>query len=121
MDQMENRITSVLQRGWTLLLLRGIAAIAFGILSWAKPTISLSALVLLFGVYAFIDGTLTLSEAIANRQQQDWWLLLFGGIIGIVVGVLAFTHPSLTALSLLMYIAVWAIGTGVVEILIAVT
>ena len=120
MDRIENRISSLLQRGWRLLLLRGLAAIAFGLLTWLKPGISLSALVLLFGSYALVDGVLAISAAISGRGQDYWWLLLLGGLVGIAVGGLSFANPSVTALGLLFYIAFWAIVTGMLEIFAAI-
>lgn len=120
MDRIENPISNLLQRGWSLLLLRGLAAIAFGLLTWLKPGISLSALVLFFGAYAFVDGVLAISAAISGRGQDYWWILLLGGLVGIAVGVLTFTYPTVTALGLLFYIAFWAIVTGILEIIAAI-
>jgi len=114
-------ISSMLSRGWAFLLLRGFAAIAFGILTWVRPSISLLALVFLFGVYALIDGILAAWTAISSREEQEyWWVLLLGGLIGIGVGLLTFANPNITALALLFYIAVWAIATGVLEIVVAI-
>jgi uncharacterized membrane protein HdeD (DUF308 family) len=111
----------MLSRGWTFLLLRGLAAIAFGILTWTRPGISLTALVLLFGAYALIDGMLAVSAAVSGRKEQEyWWVLLLGGLIGIGVGIMTFLNPGVTAFALLFYIAIWAITTGVLEIIVAI-
>jgi uncharacterized membrane protein HdeD (DUF308 family) len=56
---------------------------------------------------------------LAERHMR-WWPLLVEGLAGIVVGVLTFVWPGLTALVLLYFIASWAIVTGVFEILAAV-
>jgi uncharacterized membrane protein HdeD (DUF308 family) len=47
-------------------------------------------------------------------------MLLLGGLLGIGVGVLTLFHPGVTALALLFYIAIWAIATGVLEIVAAI-
>jgi uncharacterized membrane protein HdeD (DUF308 family) len=121
MNVIENRIATILSRGWWRLLLRGLAAIAFGVLTWLRPGISLAALVLLFGAYAMADGILGVWTAIAGRKDQEyWWVLLLGGLLGIGIGLLTFAVPSLTALGLLFYIAIWAIGRGVLEIVAAI-
>jgi len=121
MNGIEARLASLLNRGWWLLLLRGIAAIVFGLLTWMQPGISLAALVLLFGAYAAADGILGLWAAFSGQKDsRHWWLLLLEGIVGIGVGILAFTAPGLTALALLYYIAIWAIVTGVLEIMAAI-
>ncbi|HEY0200580.1 MAG TPA: DUF308 domain-containing protein, partial [Burkholderiaceae bacterium] len=110
-----------LQRNWWLLLLRGVAAILFGVLAWVLPGASLAALVLVFGAYALVDGVLGVWVALQSRKENDhWWLLLLVGLLGIGAGVLTFAVPGLTALVLLFYIAVWAIATGVLEIATAI-
>jgi len=120
MAGLEN-LGSVLSRYWSLMLLRGIIAIGFGILVFAKPQISLQVLVYMFGVYALVDGILGVSVAIQTRKEADsWGVLLLWGLLGIAVGILAFARPDITALGLLYYIALWAIATGVLEIAAAV-
>jgi len=121
MKTVESRIATVLSRGWWGLLLRGLAAIAFGILTFFRPGISLATLVLLFGIYAMADGIIGVWTAIAGRKNQEyWWVLFLGGLLGIGIGLLTFTAPGLTALGLLFYIATWAIARGVLEIVAAI-
>jgi uncharacterized membrane protein HdeD (DUF308 family) len=117
MNSIEKRLASILNRSWWLLLLRGLAAIAFGVLTWIQPGISLAALVLLFGAYSMADGILGSWTALAGRHEDEhWWVLLLNGLLGVGVGILTFLAPGLTALALLFYIALWAIATGVLEI-----
>ena len=121
MNAMIAHLTSSLKRGWWLLLLRALAAIAFGVMAFAWPGLSLTALVLVFGAYCMADGVLTLSVALAGPKQQEyWWLLLLEGLVGIGVGILTMMAPGVTGLALLFYIAIWAIATGVLEIAAAI-
>ena len=121
MNSLDKRLASILSRSWWLLLLRGLAAIVFGVLTWFQPGISLAALVLLFGAYSMADGILGIWTAIIGRKDhEDWWVLLLEGLLGIGVGVLTFLVPGITALALLFYIAIWAIATGVLEIVAAI-
>ena len=121
MNRLDDRLAYILQRGWWLLLLRGIAAIAFGLLTWFQPGLSLGALVLLFGAYSFADGVFASWTAIAGRAHNEYWgMLLLRGLLGIGVGILAFVEPGVVALAVLFYIAIWAIATGVLEIAAAI-
>jgi len=121
MNAIENRLALALSRNWWLLLLRGLVAILLGILAWTRPGMSLAALVLLFGAYCMVDGILGVWTAVAGRERHDhWWVLLLWGLAGIGVGILTLLVPGITALALLFYIAVWAVATGVLEIVAAV-
>ena len=107
-----------LAENWWLLLLRGVAAIAFGVLAFAWPGITLLVLTYMWGLYAISDGILALWAAIAGRGGEiapRWWLAVVG-IAGILAGLLTFVWPEMTALVLLMFIASWAIVVGVLQI-----
>jgi uncharacterized membrane protein HdeD (DUF308 family) len=120
MNIVEN-LGSILSRNWWLTVLRGLVAIGFGVLVFAKPGISLQVLVYLFGLYVLVEGILGVSLAIQARNTIDsWGLLLLWGLLGIAVGILAFVKPDITALALIFYIALWAIATGVLEIAVAI-
>jgi uncharacterized membrane protein HdeD (DUF308 family) len=102
-------------------LLRGVAAIAFGVLTWVLPGISLTALIFLFAIYALADGVLAIWTAIDGRElDESWWVLLLEGLLGVGIGVMTLAAPGVTALALLFYIAAWAIGVGLLEIIAAI-
>lgn len=107
----------LLARNWWLFLLRGVAALMFGVLSLVWPGISLATLILLFGAYALVDGIFALTAAIVGRGSTDirWWLVLVG-LVGIGIGIVTFFWPGLTALTLLYFIASWVIATGVLQV-----
>jgi len=107
-----------LAENWWLLLLRGVAAIAFGLLAFSWPDLTLLTLIFLWGLYAIADGIIALWAAIASKGGEiapRWWLAVVG-IAGIVAGALAFVWPGMTALVLLMFIASWAIVIGILQI-----
>ncbi len=104
-----------------MLLLRGLLAIAFGVLTWMQPGISLAALVLLFGVYAIADGVLGVWTAISGRKDNaHWWVLLLWGLVSAAIGIITFVAPGVTTMALLYYIAIWAIIIGVLQIIAAI-
>jgi uncharacterized membrane protein HdeD (DUF308 family) len=107
-----------LAQNWWLFLLRGVAAIALGVLALVQPHITLVALTIFVGAYVLVDGVLALAAAIAGRggAQQRWWLAIVG-IAGILAGVVTFAWPGITTVAWLMLIAAWAIVTGVFQII----
>jgi uncharacterized membrane protein HdeD (DUF308 family) len=110
-----------LSRNWWLVALRGALAVIFGVLAFLWPDVTLSALVLLFGAYALVDGITALFSGVAHRDVNDrWWVLLIEGLIGVAAGIFTFIWPGITAVALLYVIIAWAIVTGVFEIVAAV-
>ena len=109
-----------LSRNWWIVLLRGLAGICFGIITFIAPAISLAILVLVWGAYALADGILALVTAIRRRGEDRWWVFFVEGLVGIAAGVLTLIWPGLTAIALLYLIAAWAIVTGALEIAAAI-
>ncbi|MCU1452951.1 MAG: hypothetical protein JWN46_1097 [Acidimicrobiales bacterium] len=107
---------------WRSHVVKGIAALAFGVAALLWPGITLLVLVLLFGAYALVDGAITLGAAITDdpeaRGHRGW--LILRGTLGVLAAVVTFAWPGITALALLLVIAAWAIAIGVVEIVAAV-
>lgn len=106
-----------LARNWWLILLRGVFAILFGVLTFAWPGITLIALVLLYGAFAFTDGVLSIAAAVKGGVPAPRWWLALVGVLGIAAGVLTVVWPQITGLILLLFIAAWAIATGVLQII----
>ncbi len=88
------------------------------VLAW--PGVSLFILAIIFGAYVFVDGIFTLVAAVnykAGAGRRTW--LFIRGIAGIIVGLITFFWPAITALALVMLIAAWALVTGVMELVFA--
>ncbi len=112
---------NMIARKWWLYVARGVLAIMFGFLALILPEQTMVALVLLFGVYALVDGIFSLFAGIATyRYFERWWAVLLEGIAGIMVGILTFINPNATGLVLLYFIAAWAVVTGIFEIVAAI-
>lgn len=105
-----------LAKNWWMLLLRGIAAIIFGVLAFVWPGMTLLTLIMFYGAFALIDGVLAIVAAITGGAPAPRWWLAVIGLLGIATGLLMFMMPGLTALVLLYFIAGWAIATGAFQI-----
>lgn len=107
-----------LAKCWWALLLRGIAAIIFGVLAFTWPGLTLVTLVLLYGAFALVDGVLSLIAAFSGsaRPIPTWWLIVVG-LLGIGAGVVTFLWPGITAVLLVMFIGAWALVHGIFEII----
>ena len=110
-------VLHMLAQNWWMFLLRGIAAIVFGVLAFVWPGITLLTLVFLYGAFALVDGVFSIGAAVMGGKGMGprWWLALIG-LLGIGAGLLTFVWPGITALVLLIFIAVWSILIGVLQI-----
>src|SRR5262245_12510212 len=110
-------LANILSRYWWMILLRGVAWLVFGFLVFTQPAISLATLTLLFGAFALVDGISNTASAIGGRREnENWGVLLLAGLAGIAIGILTFYDPTITALGLVFYIAVWVTGTGLLQV-----
>jgi uncharacterized membrane protein HdeD (DUF308 family) len=100
-----------------LLALSGVVGVIFGIVALVWPNITLLVLLALFGAYALVTGALSVGYGInfATHGAQHWVPMVLGGVAGILIGVLTFFRPGITALAFVFVIAAWAILTGVFE------
>jgi uncharacterized membrane protein HdeD (DUF308 family) len=111
--------TQTLARNWLAVVLRGAAAVLFGLLTLFIPGLSLVALVFAFGGYALADGVLAFLSAVGQRQALRW-VYVVEGVCGVAVGVLVLLWPGLTLLSLSYVVAARALAAGVLEIAAAI-
>src|SRR5690348_8066650 len=99
---------------WWMVLLRGLAAVTFGIVALIWPAMTLLTLVLVYGVFALADGVLSLFGAMTGTAKSSSnWLLALVGVLGIVAGLLALLWPAVVAVGLVLYVGLWAIFRGV--------
>jgi uncharacterized membrane protein HdeD (DUF308 family) len=114
-------MATLVSKMWWAIVIRGICALVFGILTFVWPKATIGALILLFGVYALVDGFFNLAAAFSSKQSGSMrWLLVIEGLVSIAAGVLTFFWPQVTGIVLLYFIACWAVITGVFEIIAAI-
>jgi uncharacterized membrane protein HdeD (DUF308 family) len=99
---------------WWLVLLRAVLLVIWGIITLSSPGIALFALVVVFGIYAIMDGVTAVVLGIqARKAEKSWGWIVAQGVISVLAGIVALVWPGLTALSLLFVVAFWAIVLGV--------
>lgn len=107
---------SLFKQIWWVVLLRGIFAVLFGIISLAWPAITVWALVVVFAVYAIVDGVVLAVQSVRDKVDGwGWWLAM--GVVSVLAGLVALFWPGITALVLLYVIAFYAILFGIAGII----
>jgi uncharacterized membrane protein HdeD (DUF308 family) len=98
------------------LLLRGLLAIVVGVVSVAWPDITVGAIVILFAIFAFIAGVTDAMRAFSSDRAGPVVGYLLLALLSVVAGVVALAWPGITAEVLTIWVAAWALVTGVVEV-----
>jgi uncharacterized membrane protein HdeD (DUF308 family) len=75
--------------------------------------------VLLFGIYALVDGICSVLNACWSHLENRW-LVLLEGLTGIWAGFFTLSARRLTAVALMFFIAIWALAIGVLRIVAAI-
>jgi uncharacterized membrane protein HdeD (DUF308 family) len=104
---------ALLAQNWWAVALRGVFAVLFGLIALVVPGATILSLVLFFSAYMLVDGVFGIVAAVrAARQGERWGLLILEGIANIVVGVIAFVWPGLTAIAFVLLLAAWSLISG---------
>jgi uncharacterized membrane protein HdeD (DUF308 family) len=115
-------LAPAVRRGWWLFLVRGLLALAVGLIAIFDPGATLAALILLLGAFFIVDGVFAVIKAFGvMRSDRSWWLLLLSGVVSVIAGFVVFAWPGLTALTLAYLVGFWAIVTGIFEIMVAIS
>lgn len=108
-------LADVLHRVWWTVILRGVAALVFGIVVLAWPGLAFATLLVMFGAFCLADGVLGVWAAISGGSDHRWLQLLWA-LVSIGAGLATLLVPGVTALALLFYIGAWAVTSGVLQI-----
>ncbi len=110
-------LVALLARNWWAIGLRGVLAIVFGLIALFLPGATMLSLVIVFAIYAFVDGVVGIVSAVRAAQAGErWGLLVFEGLVNIAVAVIAVLWPGITVVAFVLLVAVWAILTGALEL-----
>lgn len=106
---------------WALLL-RGLIALAVGILILVRPLESVAAFALLVAIWAIVIGMTQIVDSIEARAiLPHWWLLLLSGVVSLVFGIAAlYYYPALSLTFAVLWVSYWLLVTGAIGIYTAI-
>ena len=113
---------SIFSKSWWLFLLKGILALSIGLIALIKPTIAFTSLVFILGIYMIIEGLIKIFGGLkASSKNSFFWVwLLISGAVSTAMGIFTFLNPTVTAITLIYFIAGWAVLAGIAEITTAI-
>ena len=110
----------LLARNWWALLARGIAALVFGLIAIAQPGVTLGAMIMIFGIFALVDGAFLVAAGLrASQRHERWGSLILAGAAGIVAGAVALAAPEAAAFGFVAIVAAWSIAVGAMQLVAA--
>ncbi|MFH1220237.1 MAG: DUF308 domain-containing protein [Candidatus Eisenbacteria bacterium] len=110
-------MSTLFQRTWWSLLIKGLAALVFGLLAIAAPTALLKAVITIFGIFVLVVGIVATVGAAMHRKESKMWMLVFvPGLVGIIIGIISIVAPSAIAVIFVYLIAIWALVIGIGEL-----
>jgi uncharacterized membrane protein HdeD (DUF308 family) len=97
--------------------LRGLLAVALGLVALVWPGITVGVAVVLFAIYCFADATARLMGLFeADRAAAQRVILVITGLLDVAAGIIAVAYPAITAAVLVVVIGIWAILIGTAEL-----
>jgi uncharacterized membrane protein HdeD (DUF308 family) len=110
-------LEEMLEKSWRVIGLRGLLAVLFGLAALFFTGATILSLVLLFAVFALVDGAFAVTGAVrAMRHHQHWAFLALQGVASIIAAVIALAWPGLTAIAFVLVLAAWSIVSGALMI-----
>jgi uncharacterized membrane protein HdeD (DUF308 family) len=107
----------LLTAAWKLLLLRGAIGIVLGIVLVAWPEATIVVLMVLFGIWALVDG-IGLAAQVFEKGAGTGQRVLFGvmALVALVVALVAIFRPGLAASAVTWFLGIWLLVRGVFEL-----
>lgn len=113
MNNLQVNIQEHLSAEWAWFLVRGLLAVAFGVIAFIWPFATIYVLAVFWGAFVFVDGLFAIvSGWRLHKKGVRWWPYLIFGLVGMLAGLFAFFWPGITAMILVYLIAFWAIAGG---------
>jgi len=105
---------------WGLVLLQGIVSIIFGLLLLLATGMTVTAVVIFLGAYWLVMGVIGIIGIFVGYTRAHWGWALFGGILGIIAGILILGHPLTSAVIVPAVLVMILAGLGIVMGIVAI-
>ncbi len=106
---------------WWSFLLRGIIALAFGVIMIAYPSATAKAFFWIFGLFVLVYGLVDIIRGVVRLVKKEKWLSTFiWGIVGFLIGGIILGNLDKATGDILWFISIlvgiWLIILGVMEL-----
>lgn len=105
--------------GSSVYILRGVLAFVLGLILLMWPGATLEVILILFPIFAIIDGIAAILIGERTYKQGKWFYFIPMGIFEIIIGLLLFVFPNMIFSAFLLLMAIWAFLLGLGELFVA--
>jgi uncharacterized membrane protein HdeD (DUF308 family) len=112
-------LVRVMARNWWVFVVRGVAAILFGLVAFLSPGAGLAFILGVLGAWMAIDGVSTLYQAIKGPPERHGIWFWLDGIISLLAAAAVLIAPGISALTLVWITGFWSIAIGAVRLVMA--
>ena len=99
---------------WLIAVL-ALLTLGFGVLILVEPSITLSTLAVIVGIYLLVSGVIDVGSAIVGYRENRGVAAVFG-VISAVLGVLLIRHPTHAVAAVALIIGLWLIAAGLLRL-----
>jgi uncharacterized membrane protein HdeD (DUF308 family) len=103
--------------GWKVLVARGVIGVVFGILAVVWPVSTVTALMVLWGIWALVEGISCLVQATRPETTGHRLGSVVLGVVGLVAAFFAIFSPQVTAETLTWIVGIWLVIRGLFEVI----
>jgi uncharacterized membrane protein HdeD (DUF308 family) len=112
-------VARLARRIWYWPVVRGVLALVFGLFAILLPDITPALLVQVFGAFVVVDGLVSLLDGLRRRGTRAGSANLGVGVVAVLFGAVLLVLPRLVLGVVLVMIAVWALGFGLLQLFVA--
>ena len=105
---------------WWTFLVRGLFAFAIAAWAFASPSSMASGLVYLLAAYFIVTGVVEIIAGVSFTGVDRWWAMILVGALEAFLGVYMLVNPGVGPLTVAYLVAIWAIATGLLELVSAI-
>jgi len=99
---------------WRFFLIEGIIQLVLGVLLLVSTDITIFLLVELIGIYWLIRGIIMIIRIFTNEEKSKG-LAFFGGILGIIAGILVLRYPLFSSFVIMEFLVAFIAVVGIIQ------
>ena len=107
---------SLVVRNWVSILLKGVLAVAFGIILLVWPRDTIDALVIIFGIFALVIGVIfAIAFFVEVSRKERWGFTLAIALVSIFLGILSIARTERSEAIFLILLVAWLLASGAIN------